>query len=266
MPSYAKYLMYGFNHKNNTECDGKQYEYTLSDNEPYIYSNHDFLDKVVIDKNITSITFYLKPGLSCKEYINKIHIELEQICFNLIVHSELPINCPVCCLELTTDEFGNEIQLEINERVALYDKLIMFKDISTQSLYNAAFNHVTNFNKHESIYKKIFWILHSPHKVIQFLGLYDLMATLIHDPISQKKVHDYFGKNKNKYPFIEFKKSRKDPKKMEDSLTYLRNEIAHSEQMDIKEYLNVSEKISHTHIQYLLKVINDIICDEEEDN
>lgn len=265
MPSYVKYSMYGFNHKNNAECDGKQYEYTLSDNKPYIYSNHDFLDKVVIDKNITSITFYLKPGFSCKEYIKEIHIELEQICFNLITHSELPIDRPVCRLELAADELGNEIQLEINERFAFQDELIPFKNMSTQRLYNAAFNHVTNFNKHESIYKKIFFILHSPHKVIQFLGLYDLMATLIHEPISQEKVHNYFGENRSKYPFIEFKQSRKNPKNKEDSLTYLRNEIAHSEQLDIEEYLKVSEKISHIHIQYLLKVINDIICDEEND-
>lgn len=49
---------------------------------------------------------------------------------------------------------------------------------------------------------------------------------------------------------------------MEDSLTHLRNAIAHSEQMGASEFINISNSISDTHIKYLLIVINNLLCDK----
>ncbi len=143
------------------------------------------------------------------------------------------------------------------------DECYLFKTISAKTIYDKGLSCRTNFEEYEALYKELFYILHSPHKVIQFMGLYDIMAELICSPISQKRVHDYFGRNKNKYPFITFEPSRKDTNKKEDSLTYLRNAIAHSRQAGISEYLEISDTISDEHIKCLLIVINDLLCDEE---
>lgn len=80
----------------------------------------------------------------------------------------------------------------------------------------------------------------------------------------QSKVHDYFGKNKDKYPFIAFEPSPKDPSRNEDSLTHLRNAVAHSQQIGAKKYLEVSRSISDEHIKQLIRVINDLLCDKTQ--
>lgn len=92
------------------------------------------------------------------------------------------------------------------------------------------------------------------------MGLYDIMSDLIHSPASQDKIHDYFEKNKDEYPFVSFAKSRKNPNKSEDSFTHLRNAIAHSKQIGIKNYLDISNGISEGHIKHLLIVLNDLLC------
>ena len=260
MNSYVKYSMHGFNHKHKAALDGNHFEYTLTNNSPYKYCNHLFLESVYINESITEITFRLQPGKSCENYKNQISDELERICFNLIAYSELPILQPYCLLEIAVKEDGNEILL--NDYVTLRDECFMFKTISAESIYEQGLKYSTNFDKYGAKYKELFWILHSPHKVIQFMGLYDIMAELISSPISQKKVHDYFGKNKSKYPFITFEPSRRDANKKEDSLTHLRNAIAHSEQIGATEFINVSGNISDIHIKHLLIVINDLLCNQ----
>lgn len=252
--------MHGFNRKHKAKSNGNNFEYTLLNNFIYNYNNHSFLESVYINEHITEITFYLQPGKSCENYKNEITSELERICFNLIAHSELPILQPYCLFEIAVNEDGSEIQLK--DYMNIRDECFIFKTISANSIYEKGLENQTNFEKYGAKYKEMFWILHSPHKVIQFMGLYDIMAELISSPISQRKVHDYFGMNKSKYPFIKFEPSRKDPNKMEDSLTHLRNVIAHSKQIGVSEFLNVSNNISDTHIKYLLIVINDLLCNE----
>jgi len=252
--------MYGFNRKHKAELNGNRFEYTLSDNSPYAYHNHLFLERVYINEHITEITFYLQSGKSCENYRNEIRNELERICFNLIAYSELPILQPYCLLKTAVNEGGSEILC--NDYISFNDECFMFKNICAKSIYEKGLENQTNFEKYEVKYKELFWMLHSPHKVIQFMGLYDIMAELISNPISQKRVHDYFGKNKSKYPFITFKQSRKDVNKMEDSLTHLRNAIVHSERLGVSEFLNISNNISDTHIKHLLIVINDLLCNE----
>ncbi|MFR2368864.1 MAG: hypothetical protein ACLS8T_14395 [Anaerobutyricum sp.] len=260
MSSYVKYSMYGFNRKHKAELDGNHFEYTLSNNLPYVYHNHLFLESVYINENITEITFYLQPGKSCEKYMNEISNELEKICFNLITHSELPIIQPYCLCEIAVNEDGSKVQ--VNDYVNIHDECFLFKKIDAKSIYEEGIENKTNFEKCGAKYKELFWILHSPHKVIQFMGLYDIMAELICNPISQKKVHDFFGKNRKKYPFITFVASEKDVNKNEDSLTHLRNAIAHSKQIGVTEFLNISNNISDMHIKQLLIVINDLLCNE----
>lgn len=258
MSSCIKYSMHGFNRKNKANLNGNYFEYTLSDNAPYIYNDHPFLESVYIGDHITDITFYLLPGKEAVDYIDEIAIELERICFNLISHSELPILQPYCVCEFVMNEDGT--QVELHDRIKLNDELFVFKTISAKSLYECGMEHNTSFQENQAMYQELFWILHSPHKVIQFMGLYDIMASLISTPISQKHVHDYFGMNKSKYPFVTFSPSKKDPAKNEDCFTHLRNAIAHSKQVGVTEYLQIAEGVSDNHIKQLLIVINDLLC------
>lgn len=259
MSSCIKYSMHGFNRKNRADMNGNHFEYTLSDNVPYIYHDHPFLDTVCISDYITDITFYLLAGKEAKDHIREIGIELERICFNIIAHSELPILQPYCVCEFIMNEDGT--QFELHDRVKFRDEIFAFKTISAKSLYECGMDYSTSFQENEAMYKELFWILHSPHKVIQFMGLYDIMASLISTPISQKNVHDYFGKNKSKYPFVTFESSRKDPQKNEDCFTHLRNAIAHSKQVGVAEYLQIADGVSDNYIKQLLIVINDLLCD-----
>lgn len=112
----------------------------------------------------------------------------------------------------------------------MYDTLS--KDAA--SFYEAILPSQPHTDNNKAIYTEILYILQSPHRVVQFMGLYELMARKINknEDIKQSKVHDFFRKNKDLYPFIEFSPSRKKySKKEEDSFTSLRNAIAHSEQL-----------------------------------
>ncbi len=261
MNSYIKYSMYGFNRKNKANINGNHFEYTLCDNDPYIYHDHPFLKSVYISDHITDITFYFLDGKEAKDYISEVEIELERICFNLISHSELPILQPYCVRELIMNADGS--RAELRDSLKLKDELFMFKTLSAKSLYECGMEHNTNFQENQALYKELFWILHSPHKVIQFMGLYDIMASLISTPISQQRVHDYFGKNRNRYPFVAFYPSQKDPSKKEDSFTHLRNGIAHSKQVGVDKYLQIADGVSDNHIKQLLIVINDLLCERD---
>ena len=258
MSSCIKYSMHGFNRKNKANLNGNHFEYTLSDNAPYIYKDHPILESVYIGDHITDITFYLLPGKEAVDYIDEITIELERICFNLISNSELPILQPYCVCEFVIN--GDGTQVKIYEKIKLWDELFAFKTISAKSLYECGMEYVTDFQENRAMYRELFWILQSPHKVIQFMGLYDIMASLISTPISQRRVHDYFGMNKSKYPFVTFSPSKKDPTKNEDCFTHLRNSIAHSKQVGVTEYLQIAAGVSDNHIKQLLIVINDLLC------
>lgn len=262
MGSYVTFSMYGFNREHRASKDGNHFEYTMSENKPYVYKNHPFLDSVYIDDHVTEITFYLQAGKSYKDYMDEIHVELERICFNLISHSELPILQPYCLIKTAINEQGTEMVL--SDHMGMRDECYIFKTVSSKRIYESGLEHQTNFAEYEALYKEIFWILHSPYKVIQFMGLYDIMAELIETPISQKRVHDYFGKNITRYPFITFLPSEKDGNKKEDSLTYLRNAIAHSRQAGISKFMEISNSVSDDHIKCLLTVINDLLCEKKK--
>jgi hypothetical protein len=78
----------------------------------------------------------------------------------------------------------------------------------------------------------------------------------------QKQVHDFFGKNKSKYPYIQFFPCNNDPSKNEDTFTHLRNNIAHSKSAGIHKFYETSQSITHMEIASILQVINDIISGE----
>lgn len=260
MCSYVRYSMHGFNQEDPETINNTQYRYTLTNNAPHKYSAHPFLESVFINDSITEITFFLLPGKSAEEYLKEIGQELERVCFNLIVNSELPIIQPCCLLKSVVDKNGSEVDANIHDAILVTDEVFMRKTVSASSIYDCIHSNNRLSEKHAQ-YKELFWILHSPHNVIRFMGLYDIMAGLISNPISQKNVCSYFGKNKEKYPFVSFLPSLKNPKNKEDSFTHLRNAIAHSKQVGVDEYIEISEQISDTVIKRLLIVINDLLCE-----
>ncbi len=274
MRSYVRYKMYGFNHQIPGPGNTKEWCMTLKNNQKHLYKEHPFLYSVYIDDHITSITFELKEGLSCSEYWNELHQELEETTFRIItMFRGLPINQPVCELELAVDYNGNTCDAQLRDGIHVCDKLFIANEEDAEELYRIGTKTKTAYKEKEGVYKELFYILHSPHRVVQFLGLYDVLADLIKEAYRkngkeisdvQRRVRDFFGKNKGKYDFVKFVESSKDKSKTEDSFTHLRNQIAHSRQAGVKQFIDISERITLACIQNMLTVINDILCEEVE--
>lgn len=111
-------------------------------------------------------------------------------------------------------------------------------------------------------YKELFYILHNPHRAIQFIALYDILQGKIcndDERMRQETVTNFFGKNKTRYPFVKFVPRSDRPDKNEDTFTHIRNSIAHSKQAGIDEFLRTTEFISDEMISHLLSVISDNI-------
>lgn len=269
MNGYIKYTMHGFN-RQYQKCDGK-WEITLENNQEYLYQNHPFLYSVFIDEHLTSITFNIKEGLRLADYASEIGSELEKITFNLISRvPNLPINKPLCHPEIAIDYDGTKINVRANDFLELKDEIFILQTQSAKSIYEMGIANQVALKENSGEYNKMFCILQCSDRVIQFLGLYDMMANLISQRYStshkgiQEKVHNFFGKNREKYPFIQFYESDKCNKKKEDSFTYLRNKIAHSMQAEVGEFLEKSQGISFECIQKLLVIINDLLCEKVE--
>ena len=257
MAAFVRFKMSGFAKSNDATCQ-------LTDNHPFILKDHAFLHSFQIDDSFKYITFYLKPGYDPTKYQNEISDELEKICFNIIAHTDITTDQPICFLEDITDETGKSMNKQLHDSIHITDSIKLHKTFQADTIYRIIASTNVDMSNHSSLYQELFYILHNPHRVIQFMGLYDIMADMIHSPIQQSKVHDFFGKNKDRYTFVEFVPSRKDLSKKEDSITYLRNTIAHSKQVGIAEYLTIAESISEGSIKQLLTIINDLICGNVE--
>lgn len=270
MNSYIRYAMQGFN-RQHLKCDN-QWEITLTDDQEYKYENHPFLHSVFIDEHLTSITFKLKEGLRLEDYAPEISLELEKITFNIISRvPNLPIDKPLCILEAAMDYDGQQYTCQLRDYLTLHDEIYISATQVAQPIYEMGLSHQVAMRDNKGKYQEIFCLLQCSDRVIQFLGLYDIMSDLISKRYvtackgTQEKVHDFFGKNRKQYPFIQFYESSKANKKNEDSFTHLRNEIAHSMQIGVEEFLEKSQGITFECIQKLLIVINSLLCETPND-
>lgn len=266
MRDYVQYHMYGFNKQ--LPKSNHEWAMTLTDVKPYLYENHPFLHSVSINEHITSITFELKEGFSCLDHIKEIGHELERITFNIISrYPNLPINKPVCYIEAAIHNGEDLTEGRLYEQLFMREDVFCMKQEPIDRLYEMALNNDVAVKEKTEKYKELFCILQCSDRVIQFLGLYDVMSDLISKLYktqhkgTQDKVHDFFGKNRSRYPNVKFYESNKDNKKKEDSYTYLRNEIAHSMQVGVGKFLEVSQGITFECIQDILVVINDLLCE-----
>lgn len=263
MGSQAIYTMHGFNVSlTDTSCKRKV---SLKNNYEYVYKDHEFLETVYIDDDFKRITFKMHSGKEAKHYINKISDELERICFNIIAYSDVETYQPICYLEMITNEDGTNV--EINDRISLRDNIRLDINMETSDFYDLIMNKNTPLSDNKAVYKEIFYILHNPHTVIQFIALYDVLLDLIcpmNKKNKQKYVSNFFGKNKKRYSFITFYESNENPEKKEDTFTHLRNNIAHSKLAGIEAFSNTANSITNRHIACMLQVINDIVSGEVE--
>lgn len=258
MRSKVIYKMVGFNEQ-HTSYSTQRLVY-IDDDIVWKYNNHEFLESVIISKELNRIEFILLPQKEAEEYLNAIADELERICFNIITYTEIPTYQPVCVRTQIVDASGKKIVL--NDRMRMYDKVMLRVSVSASELANRIMKIPTSIKENKVEYTEIFYILHNPHKVIQYMALYDLLQDKICGEKTGKRqetVRNFLGKNNERYPFVSFVKRKDDPSKKEDSFSHLRNVIAHSKNAGIQEFLETTKKVSDREISNLLMVLNDII-------
>lgn len=252
------YKMYGFN-KDYLRGSCKK-KIIIDSNIMWKYPNHPFLQEVIIAKELTYMEFILIEGKEAKDYLSEISDELERICFNIIVYTEIPTLQPFCERAQIINADGTVMMLD--DRLNIHDELTICNNYCADNLANTIMTIETPISAKKAEYKELFFILHNPHRAIQFIALYDILQGKICDAGErqrQEKVTNFFGKNRLRYPFVTFVPRNDNPDKNEDMFTHLRNNIAHSKQAGIKEFLETTEHISDEVVSYLLAVVSDII-------
>ena len=167
------------------------YIYTRQDFE-YHFENHGIIESVFIDEQFKQMKFTLLPGLEAVDYMKEIEYELEKICFNIIAYSGVSTSQPVCCIEMVTNVEGT--QIDIRENIKLIDSLKICTEVDTSDFYKLVMDKNTPLSNNKVKYKELFYMLHSPHRVIQFIALYDTLENMICSPgerMKQKSIRHF---------------------------------------------------------------------------
>lgn len=251
---YLQYQLHGFENL------------TLKDNIDSFPINSKLIKSIHLSDDIKIMTVELQDGITYKEYSKEIDCYLNQICFNMIISSNISLNSPYRTIEIINDkdENSSKREIEIFESISIRDEVTIYVNTGAKSFYENIVNKPTAIDKHFVLYERMFKTLFNPVKVVQFLSLYQLLFELLSKGEkypAQWHVTNYIKKNKSKYPNIGFKPSRKNGKD-EDSLTYLRNEIGHCEDTnDFNLYSQLGDQISDSVIKQILIVLNDVILE-----
>lgn len=227
------------------------------------YHNHSFLQAVYISKELTSMEFVLQDGKEARDYLYEIGDELERICFNIIAYTGIPTLQPVCDLKQMINANGTSMVL--NDKMNIRDEVTICSSYSADELSQTIMTLDTPISDKKAEYKELFYILHNPHRAIQFIALYDILQGKIcndDDRMRQARVTNFFGKNKSRYPFVSFVPRSDNPDRKEDIFTHIRNSIAHSKQVGIDEFITTMDFISDEIVSQLLSVISDIISEK----
>lgn len=261
MATRIVYKMEGFNKRLYEKDLSQKYQLKLTKNNSYLYPKSHFLDKVHISDFLQRMTFYLKAGKKLtKKRIEEIEIEKDKICFNLIISSKVYTKNPLCYRVEIIEETGKKIKgILYDDGLTIKEEIIQMRLLNAESIYEEAFKNLTKMKKKHPIYEELFQLLQSPYRVIQFMGFYDIMAKLIKKNATQRDVAKYFEDNSDIYDWNCMTPSRKNPNILEDSLTFLRNKIAHSKGLSVVEYRRASESVSESHIKKILTVINHLL-------
>ncbi len=247
---YLKFSLHGFN------------SLKLSDNSEKVYVDNEYISSIYINNNLTEMYVELHQNVTYEKYRKEICTFLDGICFNMLSQVEVDADVPYRELELVCDSTN----YVIHDNMIFRESLMITRNILASSFYNTIISKENAMCEQHVLYQKIFEMLHNPNPIMRFLGLYDLLLVLVskENDIQQKYVHNYLGKNKKRYePYITFVKNKEG--KSEDTLTQLRNEIAHCEQTnDFEKYRTVGSRISPAVIRILLCVLNDVICEKSK--
>ena len=176
--SYAAYKMLGFNTR--AEIAGGNHasdSLEIMNNKPYIYEKHEFLHSFLISDDFSEITFWLKAGFDAADHLEKIELELNRICLNLILYDDLHTFKPVCELvKIKTLRYETRFE----ECLCIKDELKCAISVKSDNFYSdiAHGDSAMLDKKSRSVYKQIFDIIQCPNLVIQYMALYDLLKDL----------------------------------------------------------------------------------------
>lgn len=239
---------------------------TLTNNGEYYPINNHLFKSIHLSDDVKQMTVELKDGITYEEYKSEIEAYLNQICFNMIINSDVGLNAPYRTIEIIQDKENNTAQKEVKifDYATFRDEVIIEKHTGANSFYESIVNKPTAIDKHFLLYERIFKTLFNPIRVVQFLSLYQFLYELLSKGKprpAQAYVVEYIQNHKDRYPHIGFKLSRKNGKD-EDSLTYLRNEISHAEDTnDFNLYSQLGTQITDFQIKQILMILNDVIIE-----
>ena len=216
----------------------------------------DEIKELILD--FSEITFWLKAGFDAADHLEKIELELDRICLNLILYDNLHTFKPICELvKIKTLRYETRFE----ECLCIKDELKYAISVKSDNFYSdiAHGDSAILDKKSRSVYKQIFDIIQCPNLVIQYMALYDLLKDLAcrGKKKNQQGVVNFF-KNNDRYSDVKFLPSRRGNGNSEDNFTFLRNKIGHPWGVsadEIKE-LGINEYL----IKSLLTVINDVLC------
>ncbi len=247
---YLRFRLEGFNSLN------------LRDNTEKICIDNEYISSIFINDDLTEMYVELREGVTYEQFHTEICTFLDGICFNMLSQVEVDADVPYYMLELVCDGTNYTIY----DRACISDSMSLIRKVSATNFYDKIISEKNAVFEQHILYQKMFEMLHNPNTTMRFLGLYDLLLSLLsrNGELKQKYVHDYLGKHKERYqPDISFF-TNKDGKS-EDTLTNLRNKIAHCEQTnDLESYRTIGSQIPPAVIRILLKVLNDVICEKSE--
>lgn len=244
--NYVQYKLHGF----------KGLE--LDENEEYCCTDNAYISRIYISSDLKMLKVELKDDVIYMDHRLEIETFLDSVCFNMISLTDIETEMPYRQLEIIKD--GSNIHL--SDRFVPRDSIQIIRRVPAENFYDTILNGKNLLSEKHVLYQKIFQILHNPNRVMQFLILYDWLLVLLSGDKrkEQKYIHIYLGKNRKKYPEVTFVDS-KDGKSV-DMFTDLRNQISHYEQVnDYNGYKEIGNKIPPSVIRVLVKVINDVICE-----
>lgn len=237
---------------------------TLKDLKDYSVE-HDCISGISLSNDLKTLTVYLNKGIIYDENKDAIEQYVNYLFLNLLIKTEVCFNHPTIHLQVIKDGSGKSFTL--SDSLTMSGSLNIVRSIKADSIYNKIMPLKDEYNYNFFKYTRIISTLNNSNLIVQFMSLYQYLMELLSEQknrIEQINVVNYFKNNKDKYPFIEFKKTRRPGKSFEeDSFTYMRNEIGHIENSDdIDLYKRMGKNIDQQTIKNLVCVLNDVIMNK----
>lgn len=224
------------------------------------------IKKVMIDKELTTLKIILKNECYLHENIEHLNLFAYKYFIKLLFNNDINKVNPTYELSDTYSS-NKKPNYTITKTLSINSTYSITNIKKEENFYNDIFgsSSMKIFKRHDKIYKKIISILSVNNLVLQYQFLYELLMDILEHKNGikrQRNVVDFIKNYKKKYnkPWIEFQKSRKNPKNDEDNFTFLRNLIYHAElSNNDKEFEDVLKSTNSKTIANLLVIISESI-------